>query len=73
MSTSENEVGVKVVIATHDGRSDWHVTRTGLHGWFDVENGQFVLPFDTGENAVDVLRMMARSVARETDDGGGLE
>lgn len=70
MSTSDDNDGVKVVMAVLGGDNEWRVEDTGLRGWFDVENGQFVLPFDSGEDAVDVLRILAQSIARETDDAG---
>lgn len=63
--TYDDLKGTPVVIAVIDDQDVRYVTETGLTGWFDVENGQFVIPFKSAENAEDCLRLVAQSVRQE--------
>ena len=44
-----NKEGVQIVIALADGHGSYTAGHTQLRGWFDVENGHFVIPFQDVE------------------------
>lgn len=56
-------VGSPVVVAVTDAREDTRVVvETGLTGWWDIESGQFVIPFASPENGADCLRIIANAL-----------